>query len=245
MSGKGLSTNDFTTTYKNKLDGLTTTTSITSGSSSIPTSGTVYTALSNKVDTESGKGLSTNDFTTSYKDKLDSITVIKSIGNNLILDNNGKLSCDLSGVGGQSLYFNYGYSTRSGSTTGGQKYYEVLQSGSSYLSSENRLDDNTVIFKNTNTSNPYNENLYVWIYATSVPCYDGRSNIDSTYMSYLASTITFQANCIFAKQTSYINFYTTNYTSGSTQAMRQQIGWLFGMIGARGSLKMIYTAPTS
>lgn len=36
-------------------------------------SGAVDTAISNKVDKVSGKGLSTNDFTTVYKDKLDSV----------------------------------------------------------------------------------------------------------------------------------------------------------------------------
>ena len=77
------------------------TTSITEGGTDLPTSGAVYTALQNvhidvdteidntsnnpiansavanalddKVDVESGKGLSTNDFTTAYKDKLDGI----------------------------------------------------------------------------------------------------------------------------------------------------------------------------
>lgn len=52
VSGKGLSTNDFTNSYKSKLDGLDS-------------------ALSKKVDKVSGKGLSTNDFTNTYKNKLD------------------------------------------------------------------------------------------------------------------------------------------------------------------------------
>lgn len=54
VSGKGLSTNDFTATYKTKLDGLDS-------------------SLSNKVDKVSGKGLSTNDFTAAYKTKLDNM----------------------------------------------------------------------------------------------------------------------------------------------------------------------------
>lgn len=51
VTGKGLSTNDFTDTYKTELDGLDT-------------------ALNGKVDKETGKGLSTNDFTTEEKTKL-------------------------------------------------------------------------------------------------------------------------------------------------------------------------------
>lgn len=54
VSGKGLSTNDFTSTYKTKLDNLDTN-------------------LNNKVDKVSGKGLSTNDFTGAYKSKLDNL----------------------------------------------------------------------------------------------------------------------------------------------------------------------------
>ena len=55
VSGKGLSTNDFTNTYKTSLD-------------SIPAQ---ITALSNnKVDKVSGKGLSTNDYTSEEKVKL-------------------------------------------------------------------------------------------------------------------------------------------------------------------------------
>lgn len=54
VTGKGLSTNDFTDAYKTELDGLDT-------------------ALNGKVDKEIGKGLSTNDYTTSEKTKLNGI----------------------------------------------------------------------------------------------------------------------------------------------------------------------------
>ncbi len=54
VTGKGLSTNDFTAAYKTKLDNLDTN-------------------LNNKVDKVSGKGLSTNDFTSAYKTKLDNL----------------------------------------------------------------------------------------------------------------------------------------------------------------------------
>lgn len=54
VTGKVLSTNDFTDSYKTKLDGLDT-------------------ALNNKVDIVSGKGLSTEDYTTAEKNKLSGI----------------------------------------------------------------------------------------------------------------------------------------------------------------------------
>ena len=54
VSGKGLSTNDFTSAYKTKLDNLDTN-------------------LSAKVDKVTGKGLSANDFTDNYKTKLDNL----------------------------------------------------------------------------------------------------------------------------------------------------------------------------
>ena len=49
------------------------TTSITQNSNDLITSGAVYTGLSGKVDTVSGKGLSTNDYTTEEKNKLSGI----------------------------------------------------------------------------------------------------------------------------------------------------------------------------
>lgn len=54
VTGKGLSTNDFTDAYKETLDGLDA-------------------ALDSKVDKETGKGLSTNDFTNAYKTELDGL----------------------------------------------------------------------------------------------------------------------------------------------------------------------------
>ncbi len=58
VSGKGLSTNDFTNTYKSKVDNTYTKTE-------------TDTAFAGKVDKVSGKGLSTNDFTNTYKNKVD------------------------------------------------------------------------------------------------------------------------------------------------------------------------------
>ena len=98
--GSGLSDNNFTNAYKDKLDGVesgaeanvqsdwnqsdssaddfiknkpSVDTAITSGSTNAVQSGAVYTALAGKVDTVSGKGLSTNDYTTAEKTKLSGI----------------------------------------------------------------------------------------------------------------------------------------------------------------------------
>ena len=110
IPGKGLSTNDYTTTEKNKLAGIaagannythptTHPASMITGLSSVATSGdyadlsgkptiptvdsalsststnpvqnkAIQAALASKVNTESGKGLSSNDYTTTEKNKL-------------------------------------------------------------------------------------------------------------------------------------------------------------------------------
>lgn len=107
VDGKGLSTNDYTTTEKNKLAGIaagaevnvqsdwsqtdTTADDYIKNKPTIPSAVTVDSALSStstnpvqnkvikgaladKVDVESGKGLSTNDYTTTEKNKLAGIT---------------------------------------------------------------------------------------------------------------------------------------------------------------------------
>lgn len=61
----------------------------------------VDTALDDKVDKVSGKGLSTNDFTTAEKTKLDDLAEIKSIGTGLNLDSTtGELTATGGGGGG-------------------------------------------------------------------------------------------------------------------------------------------------
>ena len=77
VSGKGLSTNDYTTTEKEKLAGIeqgankTVVDSALNSTSTNPVQNKVVnTALGNKVDKVSGKGLSTNDYTTTEKEKL-------------------------------------------------------------------------------------------------------------------------------------------------------------------------------
>ena len=64
VEGKQLSTEDFTTALKNKLEGLP---------SSVYSKSEVNSLLNGKVDKVSGKGLSTNDFTDAYKNKLDGL----------------------------------------------------------------------------------------------------------------------------------------------------------------------------
>jgi len=80
ISGKSLSTNDFTDALKTKLDGIATGATKVSVDSALSSSSTnpvqnkvINTALGNKVDKVSGKGLSTNDFTDTLKTKLDGI----------------------------------------------------------------------------------------------------------------------------------------------------------------------------
>lgn len=77
VSGKGLSTNDYTTAEKNKLAGIETganktivDASLSSISENPVQNKIINTALSNKVDKETGKGLSSNDYTTAEKEKL-------------------------------------------------------------------------------------------------------------------------------------------------------------------------------
>lgn len=76
-SGKGLSTNDYTTAEKNKLAGIATganktvvDTTLNSASTNPVQNSAVTLALMDKVDKVSGKGLSTNDYTTAEKEKL-------------------------------------------------------------------------------------------------------------------------------------------------------------------------------
>lgn len=86
VSGKGLSTNDFTDAYKQQIDDNKTAIDTLNGDSSVVGSvdSKVATAYSNatsytdtecakKVDKVSGKGLSTNDFTDELKTKLDNL----------------------------------------------------------------------------------------------------------------------------------------------------------------------------
>lgn len=100
---------------KSKLDGIaagatavTVDSSITSSSENPVQSAAIYTALAGKVDTESGKGLSSNDYTTTEKNKLAGIAEGANnytlpaattsalggvqVGSNLTVDANGVIS---------------------------------------------------------------------------------------------------------------------------------------------------------
>lgn len=102
-------------TDKSKLDGIaagatavTVDSSITSSSENPVQSAAIYTALAGKVDTETGKGLSTNDYTDAEKTKLGGIEANANnyslpaattsalggvkVGSNLAIDANGVLS---------------------------------------------------------------------------------------------------------------------------------------------------------
>ena len=70
VSGKGLSTNDFTTELKTKLDNL-------------PTNENLNQILDTKVDEVEDKGLSTNDFTNELKVKLDALPTATEIESDL------------------------------------------------------------------------------------------------------------------------------------------------------------------
>ena len=118
VTGKGLSTEDYSTSEKTKLAGIeagaevniqpdweqsdstaddfiknkptlgsaasrSAVLSLSNAGSGLPTSGTVYNALENKVDKVAGKGLSTEDYTTAEKTKLDGI---EAGANNITVD---------------------------------------------------------------------------------------------------------------------------------------------------------------
>ena len=98
IEGKGLSTNDYTTTEKNKLADIesgankTIVDAALSNNSENPVQNKVInSALTNKVDKVDGKGLSTEDFTSVLKDKLDHI---ESGANKTIVDSAFNLSSE-------------------------------------------------------------------------------------------------------------------------------------------------------
>jgi hypothetical protein len=89
VAGKGLSTNDYSTAEKSKLEAIIGTNTGDQDLSGFATSTQLATkanasdvtaGLANKVDKENGKGLSSNDYTTAEKAKLASITGISLQG---------------------------------------------------------------------------------------------------------------------------------------------------------------------
>lgn len=90
VTGKDLSTNDFTDAYETKLQGIddqankTIVDNALDSTSSNPVQNSVIkSALDGKVSTEQGKGLSTNDYTTTEKNKL---AGIESQANKTVVD---------------------------------------------------------------------------------------------------------------------------------------------------------------
>lgn len=80
VNGKGLSTNDFTDAYMNKLDNIQAGSQVNvlevvkvNGTPLTNTNKSVDIDLTGKVDKIAGKGLSTNDFTDTYKAQLDEL----------------------------------------------------------------------------------------------------------------------------------------------------------------------------
>lgn len=73
VEGKGLSTEDFTTVEKEKLSGLSNYDDTTVRNLIKKHEGDVISALATKVDKVTGKGLSTEDFTTVFRNKLESL----------------------------------------------------------------------------------------------------------------------------------------------------------------------------
>ena len=112
VSGKGLSTNDYTTAEKEKLAGIATGANKTVIDSALNSSSTnpvqnkvIKKSLDNKVDKISGKGLSTNDYTTAEKTKLAGIPEIDTTptenSNNLITS--GGVYSALQSAGGDNF----------------------------------------------------------------------------------------------------------------------------------------------
>ena len=111
-TGKGLSSNDYTTTEKNKLSGIAEGAQVNvietvkvNNTALTPTSKAVNIDLSGYVATETGKSLSSNDYTTTEKNKLSGIAegaqvnVIETVKvNNTALTPSSKaVNIDLSG----------------------------------------------------------------------------------------------------------------------------------------------------
>lgn len=113
VAGKDLSSNDYTTTEKNKLNGLQNTTvtdSLTSTSTTEALSANqgriLNTNVNSKVDKVTGKGLSTNDYTTVDRNKLATLnntTVVDNLtstsSTSALSANQGKILSD------KSIYF--------------------------------------------------------------------------------------------------------------------------------------------
>lgn len=94
--GKGLSTNDYSDEEKAKVADLITAIEGILTGSDIDSFGDVEAALADKVDKVNGKGLSTNDFTNTYKDAVDAnTTAITAIKDGTDIDSFGDVEVAL------------------------------------------------------------------------------------------------------------------------------------------------------
>lgn len=94
--GKGLSTNDYSDEEKAKVANLLAAIEGILTGSDIDSFGDVESALANKVDKVNGKGLSTNDFTDTYKDAVDAnTTAITAIKDGTDIDSFGDVEVAL------------------------------------------------------------------------------------------------------------------------------------------------------
>lgn len=94
--GKGLSTNDYSNEEKAKVANLLAAIEGILTGSDIDSFGDVESALADKVDKVNGKGLSTNDFTDTYKDAVDAnTTAISGIKDGTELDSFGDVEVAL------------------------------------------------------------------------------------------------------------------------------------------------------
>lgn len=201
VTGKGLSTNDFSNTYKTKLDGIETGANKTTVDSALSASSTnpvqnkiINTALENKVDKISGKGLSTNDFTDTLKTKLDGIasgankTVVDAslsatstnpVQNKVINTALGNKVDKVSGKGLSANDFTTELKTKlEGIEAGAEKNYIVYNGARGYTEEElighlvsiySELNNSEkIIVSITNTSGGSSENInYVYLFEKS------------------------------------------------------------------------------
>lgn len=222
VTGKGLSTNDFSNTYKTKLDGIETGANKTTVDSALSASSTnpvqnkiINTALENKVDKISGKGLSANDFTDTLKTKLDGIasgankTVVDAslsttstnpVQNKVINTALGNKVDKVSGKGLSTNDFTGELKTKlEGIEAGAEKNY-IVYNGARGYTEEELIGHLVSIYSELNSS----EKIVVSITNTSG---DSSENINYVYLFEKSDYSDFETN----KTTYKFKLYDTNY----------------------------------
>lgn len=222
VTGKGLSTNDFSNSYKTKLDGIETGANKTTVDSALSASSTnpvqnkiINTALENKVDKISGKGLSANDFTDTLKTKLDGIasgankTVVDAslsttstnpVQNKVINTALGNKVDKVSGKGLSANDFTGELKTKlEGIEAGAEKNY-IVYNGARGYTEEELIGHLVSIYSELNSS----EKIVVSITNTSG---DSSENINYVYLFEKSDYSDFETN----KTTYKFKLYDTNY----------------------------------